>query len=281
MFIEKVKGTSINAVFYKDHNDFARQAIIGVQKYNGDTDDKWAGGTITQFGNGCKHGDRKFTDPAKKFMEKFQNVDLSSYYRTMEWNLNSGVLDYNTALAGNPMCMYGTTIEETDRAPIYVFVDTWTSATVSSHDMTRRGVAIYALCSVLSMYRPVNVVLVKGSTFTPLNKKTVQIVPVPNLQTDLARAAFLLCSPTVNRKGMLCSIHAAYKHGDMNASTMLGNGSWQHTEMPKWYAERTGTQGADFIHFGKTHNVEDWYKNDDTTIKWIHEQLDKWCKINA
>ena len=124
---------------------------------------------------------------------------LSDYALDFDYNPVYGMLDYQAMLVGNPACMYGPTIVETDRSPINIYIDPWVSGNVRASVINARGVGILALVQALSVFRPVNAYILKGSRHRPARADTIQTLQVPTAPMDLARASFILCSPTVNR----------------------------------------------------------------------------------
>jgi hypothetical protein len=258
---------------YASLSDFAshvKKAVqIGVQA----NDTKWAGGTLDQFYTCAERGDLKLAEKAREHVKNFANVAVLDHGIEFEYNMHHGVLDYQTAMTGNPMCMYGATITESNRSPVHVYVDTWTEAGIDPSIMMRRGIAILAFVQALSIYRPVHCSIVKGSEFSPKRMPTVQTLQIPTAPMDLARAAWMLASPMVNRQGFLLAIHGAYRNRDFCPSPQFPGG-WQNTpDMPRWMAERHNVK--DIMHMKRmvSNDLANW-KSDAASVAWVKKQLD-------
>lgn len=273
MRMSKIPDTKVTLVEYDSLRDLAKTVrkaySIGVPANPSD----WAGGTSDYFLRSCERGDPSFVKAADKYVTQFGNVAIQDHARTLEMNMVQGALDYQTAMAGNPMCMYGTTIEETDRSPVELYIDPWVSGSVSAENVRRRGVGVLALVQSLSVYRPVRAFIVKGSRFTPRNSDTVQVLSIPTAPMDTARAAWMLASPSLNRQGFLIALNGVYDTSKPCSSPPMSSVHWQEEEMPRWFAKRNGVK--DFLFMRRMTGEERQWNSDAATIAWINDQLDR------
>ena len=244
------------------------------------TRDSWAGGTYEYFTRGMIGAVADYVKAADKLTTQFGNAALEDYGVTLDANVVQGVLDYSAALAGDPMCMYGATIEEHDRSPIEIYVDPWVSGEVAASAIERRGIVVLALVQALSLFRPVRTYILKGSRHLPARANTVQTLEVPTMPMDLSKASFMLCSPTVNRHGFLSSINAVHGTKKECGSPPLPSGVFRGDGMASWLAERHGVK--DYVHMeGMWTNDQKW-ATDEGAVDWVKAQLAKYVeKINS
>lgn len=279
--LETIKdlGHKVMVVNYDNPRDLIKQRARSVDTYGGEVNPTtWSGGTVDYFERGLRGQVLDFVDAAADKVTQFGNVALQDYAIDFEYNLTYGVLDYGAMMAGNPACMYGATVVETDRSPIDIYIDPWVRGEVSASVIAARGVGILALVQALSVLRPVNAYILKGSHHNPAKTDTIQTLQIPTAPMDIARASFILCSPTVNRQGFLNSIHAAHKTKRHCSSPPMNAARWQRDGMPKWMAERNGVR--DYLHLTGMFDAGMW-GNDERVIAWIKEQIAKFVEINS
>ena len=275
--IEEVAGMKLRVVEYD--NLYEVEKTRREQKYYAGKhakDTKWAGGTVPEFYKGCLSGDLWYAEQAEKFVNEFSNIAIKDYEATLEWNDQTGELDYEAATAGEEQYMYGPTIEQTDTAPVSIYVDAWTSAMIPTSDMRRRGIAVLALVQALSVYRPVNAYVVAGCRHMPTKSDVLQVCRVPTNPMDLPRAAFMLGSPMFFRQGLLPLV---YEHAMTRAQCgvpLLQNGKWQGAEMGEWLAEKEGVHEALLLPYmmGREHQ----WGSDDAVLEWVKQQMKRYLE---
>lgn len=271
------KGSQLNKLTVAEYSDMSamvRVAKEGIKKYDYDASDtSWQGGTLDYLTRGAAGHAFDFVDAAADLVDKFSNLAIQDYGIDLEQNLQVGVLDYNIAMAGDPMCMFGPSMTQTTKAAVNIYIDPWTSANIRPAAMQERGVAMLALVQALQIYRPVNVYLVKGSRFTPKNADTIQIARLPTVPMDLARATFALCSPTVNRIGFLSAIQAVHKSPGRCPSPPLTNSKWQLNNLGGWLAEQHGV--TDYVYLPRMSSENGFWTTETNTVEWVKSQLHK------
>lgn len=257
---------------YDSPRDMVRQSEKGVKRRGRrGFSTSSAGGTPDYLARGVRGQVTDYVDAAKGLIDKFANVAIEQHAVTLEQNMTTGMLDYSAAMAGDPMCMFGATIDRTDRSPVDIYVDPFVSGGVSASSIEKRGVAILALTQALSVYRPVNVYMVKGSKYSPKKANTVQIMPVPTQPMDLTRASFILCSPTVNRHGFFHAINEVHCHAKECPSFPMDGAAWQTECMGGWIAAQHGV--TDYL-FLRTMFTKGW-TTEQEVVDWIETQLNK------
>jgi hypothetical protein len=241
---------NVRVAYYKNTVDLAREcdrsvAAQGYHKRN--TNTKWAGGSYAAFQEKSVKGDVQYARRAEKLVDKFANLAIKDYARVLDYNLISGQLDYQAAMSGDPLCMYGQTIEETDTAPVHIYVDAWTSWNVSPRAMEMRGVAVLALTLALSMHRPVLTKVVTGLKHRPSGVNSIQVIDVPTTPMDLSMASWMMASPMFFRHGIMSMAHGLAEDKRECGLPTLDNMGWQKNGMAKWLAAREGVREVVFL----------------------------------
>lgn len=278
MRITKEKAYRANTLVaeYKDIGDFAFSLLNRKYKAHHEGDTDWGGGTPNEVAKYCREGNTKDARRAEKLVADIANVAVANTGLDLDYNLVHGVLDYGAMVAGDPMCMYGTTITETDRAPIGVYIDNWISASIPNRYIERRGSAVLALVLALSIYRPVICKYVGAAGFGPDPKTdNIQILPVPTHPMDLGRAAFMLANPSFTRMGMYCMPNTIHDHPGVDFGPMLagGNGKhWQSTQLGNWMAERDGAESNIFLPM-MFDTKDARFKSDKAALDWVQETV--------
>lgn len=274
---EQVGGMSLLVARYNDLSDFVK--VRRSQTYaqgGGSTENprKWAGGSLNDLYHGCENGEAKHAKEADKMTDEFSNVAIEDYEMTLEWNDQIGELDYEAAMAGEELFMYGPTIEKTDRSAVNVYVDQWTSCVIPASHMRRRGIAVLALTQALSVYRPVNVYIATGTGFLPTKMNLVQVIPVPTNPMDLARAAWMLASPVFFRQGQLPLVNQHARSNGYCGVPTLTNSSWQKTQLGSWLGEQDNVH--DVVHLPYMMGSEKTWAADGAALEWVKAQMKKY-----
>jgi hypothetical protein len=231
---------------------------------------KWAGGTMDEFYERSSLGDAKYMKRAEQYVDQFANIALESYDIDLDYNTQVGVLDYEAALAGDPCCMFGPTHTETEKAPVNVYVDTWTSCTVRTSAMTMRGVAVLAFAQALSVFRPVIVKLTTGMEHTPSRTNAIMTMNVPTAPMDVSIASWVLGSPQPFRCGFLGAVWEVAGSDRHCGIPRLRDSKWQQGQMGAWLAKRDGVQ--DVVHLPFMMDNGRW-DNEAYCLQWVKDQL--------
>ena len=275
------KLSPVTVAEYTSPRDFLSAYKVGksLDKYNTDVTSAtdWLGGTADYFERGMTGYVSDYVRAARDLVAEFSNVAVRELALTTEANMINGVLDYTVAMAGNPMCMYGAVIDETDRSPVDLYVDLWVQGDIAAPTISFRGAAILALVQTLSLYRPVSTFIVKGSQFSPKSADTIQTLQIPTSPMDLSVASFMLCSPTVNRHGFLTAINAVHESKSHCGSPPMSISKWQANEMGGWMADRRGVR--DYLYFARMDGSGpvNWSSQRDT-LAWMKAQLHRFVR---
>lgn len=243
-------------------------------RYKHMPDAKWAGGTMEQYHIASALGDTRYVAAADAYVDKFANVALEGAALDLEYNTQVGILDYQAALAGDAACLFGPTHVENDRAPIYVFVDMWTSSTVHPRAMEMRGIAVLALARALSTFRPVLVHITTGMRHSRARQDVIVKLPVPTSPMDTSLASWMLGSPQVFRCGFLGAVFDLAGATTNDGIPRLSDVAWQHDTMGKFLAMRDGADAV--VHLPYMMDCGQWV-SEQYCISWVKAQLEKFA----
>ena len=269
-----VNGSEAHLVRYESIADFSHQVERSRYVNQTTVPDSWAGGNAKDFHKGCARGDTRYAKRAERMMENFTNLTLKDYDRVLDWNLVSGVLDQQAAMSGDPMCMYGPTIEKTSTAPIAIYLDLWVSSSVDARVLELRGIAVLALVQILNMFRPVQLKVVSGMGYGPTRENSIQVIPVPTAPMDLARASWMIASPLLPRRGLYRMVYEIAKCRKQCAGPLMfgaGMRDWQTTQMGNWLAKREGINEVVHLPLMYGHNA-DW-DSEEQALAWVKKTV--------
>lgn len=272
MRIEDVKeGGGFRMVTY---DNAAQVAEFGKSKYSQwyhkDASDNWFGGSYQSFLDKAKRGDADEARKADKYVEQFANLAIEDYAYDLDYNTQVGVLDYHAAAAGNPACMFGPSVDLTEKSPVHIYIDTWTSCTVSTRAMEMRGVAVLALAMALTVFRPVMVKMTTGLRHSPTRLDMLQIVDVPTAPMDLSMAAWMLVNPTMFRRGLLGNVWATAKSDKPCGVPRPSSPLLQPSKMPEWLGAQYGVK--DVVFLAHMMGGREW-DSEEYVLSWIKTQL--------
>jgi hypothetical protein len=137
----------------------------------------------------CIEGDNSFVAPAEKLMDK---LDASIEVSTASWqpSMNGAYPVVPEFLAGTPTCMRQRVHEETECAPIAIYVGVACSSAISAEQMRNRGTAILALLMKLQVIRPIELYIVEESGG---KEDCFSVVRIESKPLNLSTAGFALC----------------------------------------------------------------------------------------
>jgi hypothetical protein len=208
--------------------------------------------------------------PSVELSEKYLGMFESLSFQARKWNtvdaIAGGAPNIGAHLAGSPLAMRRRQRVMDDFAPLTVFCDVVSSASVDADYLKKRGAAVLALVRMLGATRPVSLYAVGG--MGGLSNGYV-MVKMPDV-TDLSRAAFVMAHPAAAR-GMLYQCCARVEPGV--------RGRWAFNDVARYrrlglqiYSEAVGAPIADCLY------VPPIYSGEETIVpeKWLPEMLAKY-----
>ena len=240
-------------------------------------DNGWAGGSQKDFAIGTERGSMKYVGRASKMIDDFANVAIKDYAVTLDWNERHGVLDYEAAMAGEVACMYGPTVEETDTAPIAVYLQNWYSSTLSAAEVEMRGIACLALVEALATYRPVHLKIVLAQQHRPSRTNIIQTVPVPTAPMDTARASWMIAAPIVARNGLFNMINQIAQNTQQCGLPLLStNTGWQRDKMGDWLAARDNIH--EVVHLPYMMDMDANWSTQEQALAWVKRTMKQYME---
>jgi len=147
--------------------------------------------------NAVRDGDLSGVAMADKYLSALEDtVIVSSGYRVTD-DVVGAMPNVPAYLSGNPYNMRLRRRVAKESAPLAIFADLTSSASLTTKQVAQRGAAILALVRLLSQRRPIELWVGAG-----LNRGTNATLVFTRLDTaplDLARAAHMLTAETVSR----------------------------------------------------------------------------------
>lgn len=261
---------------FRDTLDLSRYVKNGKcnRKYMKDTPRRWAGGTFEEFHERSSMGDVAYMGKAEKYVDQFSNIALEDYNVDLDYNTQYGVLDYHAALAGDVACLFGPTHVENDKAPVNIYVDTWTSCTVSTQAMTMRGIAVIALVRALTVFRTVQVKITSGMQHTPTKTDVIMTMSVPTAPMDVSIASWALGSPQAFRCGFLGAVWDVAGSDRWCGIPLLSDSGWQRNKMGEWLAARDNINEVVHLPFMMDNGRWD---SEAYCLQWVKKQLERFA----
>lgn len=177
---------------------------------NGQGYGDWTGGMEGHESTRClEMGNESLVAESDEFLSQFENMEFSTHAYRVVSDVQGGVPDVPSFLAGHPICMRRRQKVVLDTAPMTIIADITSSADITSKNVRRRGCAIMALARMLCAIRPVELWIVVGLGRQEFAGEVLTRIDTAPL--DLGRAAHMIGHPSVPRAlgyGYLQAHHA-------------------------------------------------------------------------
>lgn len=229
----------------------------------------WIGGKSFAESLDCvRSGDLAAVPESEKYLHDMEShTFLSKAYRIRD-DVCGGAVNIPAFVSGVPVHMRRRERVTSAVAPLSIFVDLTSSASIQATDLFKRGAAILALVRLLSNMRPVELSTVVA--VSPFNLKTCHIITV-KLDTaplDLARAAHMLTHASVPRA--LCYGIAEEQLNHASEGSLC----WPYGHDPNLFRNnaesimrRVVTPGSDVLFIPSIHTKDKAIQNPVTWIK--------------
>lgn len=165
---------------------------------NGQGMGDWAGGMSGRESTRClEMGNESLVAESDEYLSQFEDMEFSTQAWRVVSDVQGGVADVPTFLAGHPLSMRRRQKVIVDTAPLVIVADLTSSADITSKDVRRRGCAILALSRMLCAVRPVELWIVVGLGRQGFAGEVLTRIDTTPL--DLGRAAHMMGHPSVSR----------------------------------------------------------------------------------
>jgi hypothetical protein len=148
-------------------------------------------------------GTSKYVADAQALINKMADENVFSTSRPELTTQMVGFLPNVPAyLSGQPETMYNITHTENESniAPLSIYVETLISAGLSHKEIIARGTAVMAFALAMNNIRPVSIYTVCISKPYKSNHNAGIVCAIPTKPLDIERAAFMLCDPAFSRR---------------------------------------------------------------------------------
>jgi hypothetical protein len=228
-------------------------------------DSQWQGGMNDyQAITAARNGHLESVALSEQYLNKFEGLSFQARKWTTVDAIAGGAPNVGAHLAGSPLSMRRRKRIMAEHAPLTIFLDVVSSASISANYLKKRGAAILALSRMLGATRPVQVYVVGGmGSYRDYNDtgNGFCMVKMPEI-TDLSRSAFCMAHPAAAR-GML--------YGCCERVNSRVTGSWAFNNVERYrtlglkiYAEAVQANVADCLYVAppysgeEARNVEEW-----------------------
>lgn len=175
----------LGQIFFTSPSQLANHA--GATKQPEDRRD-WTGETLAETLRYARHGNPAHVASAEKIIDQ---IELEIATESTEWvhGLAGSRPDVPAYLAGQPECMISRRPCQLERAPITVWVDLCTSATIPATAIHQRGAGIIAF--IMALIREGRAVQLHAITYSHgiKNDQTIVICRLPTNPLDLSAVA--------------------------------------------------------------------------------------------
>lgn len=221
-----VRGALTVRLDFDSPADFANAAKETVserlqRRYD---DASWTGQTRDEALHSAIHGNDKLVPEAQKMLEQIQSVGIEidrPAYMPSVCGAYPIVADF---LSGAPNSMRRRMNEQSDRAPVRIYVSLSTSAGIKAEAIAKRGTAILAFVMALSAMRPVELFAVTSLDAVQYNSGIVScVVRIPANPLELSTACHALTAASFPRS---LGYSLCHQHDGSNGDTSTGGWPW-------------------------------------------------------
>lgn len=207
----------------------------------------WANSNSAAFETACRGyetGNNAAVAQSETYLTKLETAmpDLFHSIRKTEDSMTGGIANVPAYLSGNPLNMRRRTRIVSEQSPLTILVETGNSAALENSQVQARGSAILALVRILSIRRPIELWLAKGSGNSRGCLYTM--ARIESAPLDLARAAHVIADPLAYRLTMMCLAHRAFSDGTLDTKESGWNGQWPYGDINLYRANAARIMGA-------------------------------------
>lgn len=257
-----------------DTDGFAEIART-VSPFSGFVEGAWMGGmSYNEACHAAYAGDAAGVAASDRLLADFEALaPAARRWRTID-TVSGGAPNVGAYLAGSPLAMRRRQRELDQGAPLTIFVDAVSSASIKASHLKKRGAAVLALVRVLGAVRPVTVYMVAGGGSRAAGNKPSAFVMVRmDSPLDVSRAAFFLGHPGAGRGLAYAIMRKAVAPGQEDVFT----GSWAWGDVNRYrthavsvYANAIGATPDDCLYLAPPHADDPAIAN---PSKWVLDML--------
>jgi hypothetical protein len=213
----------------------------------------------------AREGDLDCVEASDALMSRFERFAFETGRSAWLDDVTGAIPNVPAFIAGHPLAMRRRIRQDSDDAPIALFVDLGSSSMVTAEKIQRRGAAILALVRILSTRRPLELWI--GDTSGTGDKNCIAVMcRIETAPLDIATAAFTLTNPAFCRR--LFYGLAQQEYG--------WEGGWPYTSQEVARAHLPEIIAPALSHVGQILCIKGIHANDDSVNdpeKWIEQRL--------
>lgn len=235
--------------------------------------DSWVGASSALTLKRARGGDAARVPLADAMLARFENA---VGFETRRWrtvdSVVGGVPNVPAFLAGAPLTMRRRVRMMDTAAPLTVAVELGVSQSVDNVTIARRGAAALAFARIAAATRPVDL-WVYFSSRDGSDKPAAMAVRVDTAPLDVARAAWLLCSPEALRRAAFAVLETVGGWADFGTVRWLGDFKSHAPLSADLTRQMTGAD--DFVSVPGLFSVGDvTFSTDAAAADWVRGMLD-------
>ena len=232
----------------------------------------WIGASAALTLRRARGGDAARVALADAMLARFENAVgvQSRRWRTVD-SVAGGAPNVPAYLAGAPLTMRRRVRQLDDAAPLTVALELGVSQSVNETTIARRGAAALAFARIAAASRPVDL-WVYFVARNGADKPACMAVRLDTAPLDVARAAWLLCSPEALRRAAFAALETVGGWQDHGTVRWLGSFEEHCRVAPSLVRQLTGA--ADFVAVpGLMTNGDVDFGTDDAAAGWVRDML--------
>lgn len=234
--------------------------------------DSWIGASAALTLRRARGGDAARVALADAMLARFEDAVgvQSRRWRTVD-SVAGGAPNVPAYLAGAPLTMRRRVRQLDDAAPLTVALELGVSQSVNETTIARRGAAALAFARIAAATRPVDL-WVYFAARNGIDKPACMAVRLDTAPLDVARAAWLLCSPEALRRAAFAALETVGGWEDHGTVRWLGSFEEHCRVAPSLVRQLTGA--ADFVAVpGLMTNGDVDFGTDDAAADWVRDML--------
>jgi hypothetical protein len=212
---------------------------------------------------------------SEQYLDKFEELSFQARKHNTVDAVAGGAPNVGAYLAGSPLSMRRRQRMMNDFAPLTVFCDVVSSASISPEYLKKRGAAALALVRMLSATRPVTLYVVGGMgayswrRYASASSNGFVMVKMPET-IDIARMAFMMAHPAAMR-GMLYKV-CCLVNPEVRGHWAFSNVDTYRSRGLRLYAEAVNANVDDCLY------IPPPFHNEETAVveQWLKDMLAKY-----
>lgn len=221
----------------------------------------------------ARNGHQDSVALSEQYLDKFEELSFQARKHNTIDAVAGGAPNVGAYLAGSPLSMRRRQRVMNDFAPLTVFCDVVSSASISAEYLKKRGAAALALVRMLSATRPVTLYVVGAmgsfNRYRQYSDNGFVMVKMPET-IDIARMAFMMAHPAAAR-GMLYKV-CELTNREVRGNWAFGNVNTYRSRGLRLYAEAVNANVDDCLYIPPPFSNEE----DVVVERWLKDMLAKY-----